>query len=218
MADAAIKGGRFYVSVLACIRFGRARTDLALRNRFKCNRRTVNDLTKRMAALGLIHVSGWELSGTHWMPVWKIGDKPHAPHPMGKVLQKLRPRQDVTAFAALWSELETASTTRQLMDASGIDRITLGRIIKHARDLRMVRIAGWMPHPGQGARIPMYALGGAADEPRPAARPMAELQRESAARIAAREKTSLLYAAITGRPLVPARQSQARIAGQGAAA
>lgn len=196
-----IKGGRFYVSVLACIRSGRARTDVALRQRFKCNRRTVNDLTKRLAAAGLIHVGGWELSGTHWMPVWRIGEAPHAPHPNGKTLQTLPARAEVTSFAALWNELQTPTTTQQLVEVSGICRTTVGNIIQHARGLRMVRIAGWLPHVGQGFRTPMFALGGAADEPKPARRPMAQLQREYQARVTARRQTSLLYAAITGRPL-----------------
>lgn len=195
------KGGRFYVSVLACIRFGWARTDVAMVKRFKCNRRTVNDLTKRLAAAGLIYPGAWELSGTHWVPVWRIGNKPHAPHPRGKALQKLPPKPEVVAFVALWNELQTPSTTRQLVEASGIDRITVGRILKHARELRMVRIAGWMDHPGQGQRAPMYAIGGGADEPKPAPRPMAELQREYMSRVVSRRQTSLLYAAITGRPL-----------------
>lgn len=199
-----LKGGRLYVAVLACIRFGWARTDAALRKKFRCNRRTVNDLTKRLAAAGLIYPGGWELSGTHWIPVWRIGDKPHAPHPRGKALQKLPPRREVVAFAALWNELQTPTTTSQLVEASGIDRITTGRIIKYARELRMVRIAGWMDQPGQGARAPMFALGGRADEPKPPPRPMAELQREYQARVASRKQTSLLYAAITGRAIEPA--------------
>lgn len=190
-----------YVSVLACIRFGWARTDVALRKKFDCNRRTINDLTKRMAAAGLIHVSAWELSGSHWMPVWSIGSKPHAPHPHGKKLQVLAQRDDVAAFAALWLELQTPTTTQQLVDASGICRTTVGRIIQHARKLRMARIAGWLPTAGQGYRTPMFALGGGADAPMPPARPMAELQREYHARTAARKQTSLLYAAITGRPV-----------------
>lgn len=194
-----IKGCRFYVSVLACIRFGRARTDAALMRKFQCNRRTVHDLTKRLAAAGLIYPGGWQLSGSHWMPVWRAGNKPHAPHPLGKTLQKLPPRREVVAFVAFWNELQMPTTTRQLVEVSGIDRITAGRIIKHARELRMVRIAGWMGHLGQGHRAPMFAIGGAADEPKPAARPMAELQREYHARVVSRKQTNLLYAAITGR-------------------
>ncbi len=199
-----VKGGRFFVAVLACIRFGWARTDAAMVKRFGCNRRTVNDLTKRLAAGGLIHVGAWELSGSHWMPSWRIGDKPHAPHPLGKRLQKLPPKQEVTAFVALWEELQSPSTTQQLVDASGISRATVGAIINLARDLRMVRIADWQTSPGQGARAPMFALGGRADEPKPPPRPMAELQREYQARVASRKQTSLLYAAITGRAIEPA--------------
>lgn len=194
-----VKAGPFFVEVLACIRYGWAKTDRAIVKRLDSNLRFVASLTKRLAAAGLIRPIAWELSGTHWVAVWGYGPGKTVPHPNGRALAKPRLGAEVLAFSMLWSELAHPTTSADLTEASGYGRVTTNRILRHARDLRMVRVGDWQTPAHGGAMAPMYVLGGKADEPKPAPQSRSDMQRAYAARVAEKRRALRITTAIFGR-------------------
>lgn len=129
----------------------------------------------RMASLGIAHVSSWcaphAPRANVWVPRFAAGPGTHASPPAGKRIAtggRLRPRAEVTHFAAILRELEVGATRADITRNTGVMEHNLARLLRALRTMRLVRVAGWEVREWGGGRpAEVLQLGTGPDAPRP---------------------------------------------------
>lgn len=198
------RGVCLYLSVMRRIRLrGEANGAIAKALKIKSHN-TIDRVTDGLWSLGLIHPSGWvKVKGSHYLqPTWRIGHGEAPPHPeRGAVKPKRCPAIELIAFAAWWRELESPSSQRELMAASGMGSTSCRRLVTHARALREVHVADWSKPHINGDYAPMFMRGGSADKPKPAPMTNTETVRGQYHRRKNRRNVFAVQSAITGASL-----------------
>lgn len=145
---------------------------------------TVRVLMRRMHAVRLIHIGGWqarEVKCKGYSAIWHFGAGQDVPYPDGKAPNQPRRAKNIisgmVAFAALMQALEDPTTKADLQDATGLSEETIRVFLEHARTIGLVRIAEWQATQGDGYPAAMWQIGDAPDKRRPKPMPRAKVQR-----------------------------------------
>lgn len=161
---------------------------------------TVHDILRRMADLGLIHEVDWSVSvkGPR-RAVYAFGAGPRAPYP-GKRRQHpvsvWTRRPELMTFAnAIKAMSESAATSQEIVELSGLCRGTVRRMVNHAQDIGLVHIGGWY-RGVVGPPVAMYALGRRPNKQRPAPQSNKEACRQYLDRRAERAQSVRLMSAM----------------------
>lgn len=194
------QGPRLYLDILRLVKFGYARTSLAIAAKQGITGTTAFRIATGMWGCGLIHPKGWELHGSHWVAVWAMGAGEAAPHPSRGIVQAPRcTRIELLAFANWWKELQEPSSKQDMADASGYTQGTVRMLVDHARARRMVGISDWLVNMGSGGdHTPLFQRGRQMDAPKPPPQCKTLLDQQYWTRRKERLKAARLAAATAG--------------------
>lgn len=175
--------------------------------RFGVQLQTARRVMARLHDLGMVHVSGWERPHARGssIPLWAFGagqDQPRPEPPSG------RPRQGLTRQTALPELVQVAHILRQLQGepmgvaelaaAVGSQYANVARLLHHGRSIGLFRVAAWSPRLKGGAPGAMWAMGSAADAPRPSVMTRSEIDRRSRQARQARQAQQRMLMAVAG--------------------
>lgn len=145
---------------------------------------SVSKVMRAMWSQRLVHISAWSLNVARYAPIWGAGDKTDATLPPG-VDGRITPlvRSEVVSFANFWRCLVDGASVAEIAHDTGLCNGTIYQLIRHCRELSIVRIKGWRRPPrDMGDHIAVFGLGTTKDAPRPPATPTPELNRRAWAR------------------------------------
>lgn len=185
-----------YASVYHFLR--KPATPAELADKFSLNRINANELLREMKGLGLVHVCDWRRVGSTGnrsrvfkagagvdapLPPTRLGEPSRTPHPA-----PLRPRAHLIAFKSVLEALDAGLSREQMSQETGLSMSCLQRLIKHMREIGMVRICAWRT---SNPRIPLYELGWSPDHPKPPPMTNAEICKRRRERSAERRVNSI---------------------------
>ena len=159
-------------------------TTTELHTRLGISSSTAYAIILRLNAQRLIHIAEWSPAGRGGpVPVWAIGDADNAPRPLTakgvpskRGTAKPAPRIEVIAFAKVIKALSLSEpmTQAQIADISGSSAGQIGRFVRFARSLGLIRIGEWDRRDFGGSPAAMYEF--APDQPDvPRPKPMCRL-------------------------------------------
>jgi hypothetical protein len=175
---------------------------------------SVLQVLRRLHHAKLVHACAWKRESAKGplAPVFTFGSAADVEHPSGPRRGSIaahwstapKPHIELLAFVQAVRSLREPIAVKDLCDAVGAAEGPIGRLVRHMRELGMVRIAAWDQAP---ARVPiaLYALGTMRDAPRPKRQDRADIARAYRARRSALVRARRLsQALVTGKrvPLV----------------
>lgn len=170
-------GWGLYATLLRAVIDGPS-TSSEIAQRTQTNKATVRTIMRRLRGLRLTHVAGYGVAGSKNTPVprWGYGDLPDAPLPtclrsgrevnhQSTRLPPIKPRAELITFATIVRELQGDAplTVPELASLTGINRAFAYTVVRHFRELGLVRIADWAVPMRSGMPVAMYEF--AVDEP-----------------------------------------------------
>lgn len=178
-APAEFKRGMHGYATIYCMLKRSPSTARQVDERFGKMRSRTRSLIRLMHEQGLVHICGWRPSTEgNLAAVWRAGAGVDVPAP-GRVLPKRRSgtvRVELVAFAHLMRALAEPISAKALMEAVGVTENPMYTLLKHMKELRLIRIVEWDLTIGT-TPVALYQLGSGRDADRPQATPMRELWR-----------------------------------------